>query len=121
MAKKTCEVCSSSYYPDETTKTCQLCSSAIPSCSQCQSSTVCKVCFDDYYLLNNDKCVSLIDCQNISGYYVNMQLKRCSECIAPCNNCLNSSYCLSCLNGYLFEGRCPFTCPVGYFANVTAK
>ena len=93
-------MCSSTYYPDETTKTCQLCSSAIPNCLQCQSNTVCKVCFNDFYLLN-ETCVSLEDCQKTVGYYVNYQLKKCSECVPPCNTCLNTSYCLSCTNGYL--------------------
>lgn len=57
MVKKTCEVCSSNYYPDENTKTCKLCSSALLNCQQCQSSTICKVC-DTGYLLLNSTCVA---------------------------------------------------------------
>lgn len=95
VVKKSCEVCSSSYYPDEVSRTCKLCSSALANCQQCQSSTVCKVC-DVGHLLMNTTCISEGQCRNRAGYFVNVQLKRCSECSPPCRNCVNSTFCTSC-------------------------
>jgi proprotein convertase subtilisin/kexin type 5 len=114
----TCEICSSKYYADQTTKTCVLCTQALPFCSQCQSSTICKVCQAGYYLMGT-LCISQNDCLSTGGYYLNLAQQKCSPCVLPCANCTNSNTCLSCVNGFLYQGLCLFNCPANFYSSLT--
>lgn len=44
----------------------------------------------------------------------------CLSCISPCLTCLNSSYCLSCVPGYMLSnGLCSTSCTASYYFNTT--
>ena len=52
------------------------------------------------------------------GTYAFEAIQQCYECPASCSTCVNSTYCLSCINGETYltpEKICSEQCPTGYF------
>lgn len=48
----------------------------------------------------------------------------CLNCVSPCVNCLNGSYCLSCITGlFMTKGSCVIAsnCPGDTYANITTN
>lgn len=48
----------------------------------------------------------------------------CTACKSPCDTCLNSTRCLTCLSGFFYVGNntCDTSCPVGTtVANISTK
>lgn len=109
--------CPQSYFADIKTLSCLACSSP---CLSCQfSATYCTACSSSSstpYLLNNT-CVS--SCTSTLYYATNVSsIPTCLACNSPCENCLNATYCLTCVAGYMLSGGlCSTTCSVGYYFN----
>ena len=77
--------CSSNTFANYISNTCVVCPSQ---CLTCNSSTSCKSCRTNFYLLNN---TCLTDCP--SEYYpVNIE-----QICSPCNSVNNTAHCLTCL------------------------
>jgi len=111
--------CPAYYYADITTLSCLVCSS---NCLTCQYSAVyCTSCKPNSTtpLLQNNTCVS--NCSSNSTYAGSLGgISACVLCISPCQTCSNSTYCLSCVAGYMLSGGiCSTSCTAGYFFNST--
>jgi len=55
-----------------------------------------------------------------SDYYeiTSSGLKYCTNCVSPCLDCLNSSFCVSCVSGYYYYNyTCQLTCPNSYYSD----
>ena len=37
--------------------------------------------------------------------------EECSPCSDYCNSCVNDTYCLECLNSYIYDSQCYAECP----------
>ncbi len=59
------------------------------------------------------------------GYYYQnngTNNKFCQVCQTPCKNCVNTTMCLSCVNGYFFYNyTCVTSCPDGYYKNSSSN
>lgn len=110
--------CAIDQYKFNATK-CEYCIKTLTGCRKCNSSTVCVICTDQYYLNSSNKCslcsdinLACVECSDantctrcISTYYVNgTSCSLCFQAIPGCVTCLNSTYCLTCgNNSYYFD------------------
>lgn len=75
-----------------------------------------------YHYAPNRTC--LLNCP--SGYYHDnegMNNKFCKPCVSPCDDCIDTIKCLSCLvslNKYFYNYGCLDICPNGYFKDNTS-
>jgi proprotein convertase subtilisin/kexin type 5 len=59
-----------------------------------------------------------------SNYYqiTSNGLKFCQACTSPCSNCINATFCLSCVSGYFYYSySCLTSCPQSYFADNSTR
>lgn len=124
--------CPPSYYPS-TSGDCFKCDISCLSCSGSLPSN-CTLCPDSSFTI-----AGLNNCYSIcpSGYvafgkncitscpdtYFNNS-GTCSQCISPCVNCINATYCTTCETGYLLypnkiTDRCVKLCPTGQYRDIT--
>lgn len=60
----------------------------------------------------NNQCIDPKDCP--SGYYNDTFNLQCNQCSSPCDTCLNSLQCITCISlYYLYDSSCVSTCPNG--------
>jgi hypothetical protein len=68
-----------------------------------------------YHYTPNRTC--LLSCPN--GYFYNnsgVNNKFCEPCASPCQNCINSTTCLTCSSLYFFFNyTCSLTCPLAFY------
>lgn len=93
-------------------KVCVACTSNCKTCSNLQSNcTSCLPSLTPPVYLSNFECVT--SCPDYT--YANSSNSECTNCISPCEKCLSSTLCTSCLVGYnLLNNTCYTTCPYGY-------
>uniref|UniRef100_H3BF71 Growth factor receptor domain-containing protein n=1 Tax=Latimeria chalumnae TaxID=7897 RepID=H3BF71_LATCH len=85
-------------------------------CLDCDSG--CKTCSAGYFLDQDSSCVEHCPL----GFFSNPATQLCEQCSFTCESCKGKSEnCLRCKNEdyslFLFEGRCVFSCPDGYFGS----
>lgn len=123
---KSCKyTCPDGYWKDTFNKKCSLCKTP---CKYCQDSeSNCKLCIDDYYLLEQKNVLN----NNISGvclnnkpgnnYYLDLSDKKWKTCNLSCSECENSVKCLACEKGFFFDSdsfTCNPTCKDGFYADI---
>jgi proprotein convertase subtilisin/kexin type 5 len=102
---------------------CTPCSS---SCSSCISATNCTSCQGNFYIsinyiLNISICVDICPDGTYVGIspsfsFFNSNIFACLPCNSPCENCIASTICATCLEGYtLYLTQCLKSCPNGYY------
>lgn len=105
--------CPNITFPNDNALTCDSC----VGCVTCSSSTVCTSCrsSDHLYLA---QCLPVCP----SGTYSNTEVVNstsrliCTPCPISCPTCINSTYCLSCINEkYLYQGICNTICPISTY------
>ena len=96
------------------------CLACDPSCLTCSggSKTSCTSCSGGY-ILSSGSCISA-SCP-LTSYVDSNPPFPCVACSSPCNSCLNSTFCYSCVTSstyYLLasKGKCLMVCPPGTFA-----
>ena len=91
------------YYKDARNNNYYLCSQKIQGCDRCESGNACIECNSDYQLDENDKCFysSLIG----TKYYLDPNTGKYASCtkIANCQECISSTGCTKCQNGYILN------------------
>nr|XP_005987835.1 PREDICTED: proprotein convertase subtilisin/kexin type 5-like [Latimeria chalumnae] len=78
----------------------------------------CSSCYSGYFLDQDSSCVEHCPL----GFFSNPATQLCEQCSFTCESCKGKSEnCLRCKNEdyslFLFEGRCVFSCPDGYFGS----
>jgi proprotein convertase subtilisin/kexin type 5 len=92
------------YQADPAVKVCEFCS---PLCLTCNGplSSNCLTCNAPLYL-QSGSCVASCSSGKFkilkAGYYLQTPQNICSICVSPCQTCNSSTYCLSCIFGYMF-------------------
>lgn len=114
LLNSTClSACPVGYYKDEATLTCLAC---LPSCYTCASASSCTSCLSG--CLYSGSCLS--SCPSLQFFRQtssNGSFCSCVQCIYPCSTCTSESVCLTCLEGYYYNGSCLIQCPTTYYAN----
>ncbi|GBF95853.1 hypothetical protein Rsub_08444 [Raphidocelis subcapitata] len=73
-----------------------------------ESTNTCVACGSGLWLTADHQCVTTCPPKTYKYPTVWANLARCSPCVAPCQDCSSSRYCLSCLNGLTpTKGVCP--------------
>jgi proprotein convertase subtilisin/kexin type 5 len=92
-------------------------------CSLCTGplNTQCNGCNTGFYLFNNTCDDS---CPANNKLWKNNALNICSSCISPCDDCSDAegSICLSCVQGYFFDGlACVTDCVPNKYGNTVTR
>ena len=108
--------CPDGTYKDNATYNC---SSCFTNCKQCENSTWCNTCRQNFFLLSVERS-SVNECVDTcpQGYYVNSS--TCKPCLSNCINCPNSQNCITCKPDYFLlitgnSSKCVQNCPTAYF------
>lgn len=112
--------CPDSTFLDIASNKCISCQGNCLTCSGLPTS--CQSCKDGFYLFYGNR-TCLATCP--AKYFGENTTKSCLECPLACGTCLNSTYCLTCIQNKTFmtEAKlCAEYCPVGFYGNnLTSK
>jgi hypothetical protein len=80
----------------------------VPLCSSCTDQR-CQACYTDFTantITNiNDPTIDMCKCPD--SMYYNSSIAQCTFCDIHCKSCLNSTFCITCLDNYLIKnGDC---------------
>lgn len=116
----TASSCPDTHYADITQLACLPCTAPCLTCEYIP--THCTNCDPNSTLplLQNNTC--LASCASTSTYPGTLGTgKACFPCLSPCLTCINITYCLSCVPGYMLTGgSCSTSCSPAYYFNATS-
>ncbi len=130
-----CSTCYDTYFLNSATNLCDSCANTIANCTRCSTSTgvvVCEICSTGTTLdRTTNTCILPVQSCSANCAMCSADAKICYECsigyyvandftcmtcgtIANCADCVNSTSCVACLDGFLFTSNqtCVIPCHV---------